>query len=76
MVNNTNALLSSTMNHLQHKTTKLEENAAKVGLKLHSEKCKIVKANGKSNDKLKVGGSEVEEVESFTYLGASVTKER
>jgi hypothetical protein len=69
------ALLSSTMNHLQHKTTKLEDNAAKVGLKLNAQKCKVMKANSKSEDKLKVGESEVEEVESFTYLGASVTKD-
>ena len=69
------ALLSSTMNHLQHRTVKLEENAAKIGLKLNNKKYKIMKANGKSNDKLKVGGSEVEEVESFTYFDANVTKE-
>ncbi|KAK7502126.1 hypothetical protein BaRGS_00006490, partial [Batillaria attramentaria] len=31
--------------------------------------------NGKSNASLKVGHSEVEEVESFTYLGANVTKD-
>jgi hypothetical protein len=60
------ALLSSTMNHLQHKTTKLKGNAAKVGLKLNAQKCKVMKANSKSEDKLKVGESEVEEVESFT----------
>ena len=69
------ALLSSTMNHLQHKTTKLENNAAKVGLKLNCKKCKVMKANSKTDDKLKVGERqiEVEEVEKFTYLGANVT---
>ena len=68
------ALLSSTMNHLQQKTTKLTENATKVGLKLNAQKCKLLNVNGKSDDKLKVGEREVEEVEKFTYLGADVTK--
>ena len=59
------ALLSSTMGHLQAKTTKLEQNAARVGLKLNAGKCKVLKANGKSGNKLRVGVSEVEEVQSF-----------
>ena len=67
------ALLSSTMNHLQEKTSKLETNAGKVGLKLNNNKCKIMKTNSKSESKLKVRGSDVEEVDSFTYLGANVT---
>ena len=41
------ALLSSTMGHLQTKTTKLEDNAARVGLKLNANKCKTLKANSK-----------------------------
>ena len=69
------ALLSSAIKHLQLKTTKLEENAAKVGLKLNAKKCKVMKTNSKNEDKLKVGDNEVEEVESFTYLGANVTKD-
>ncbi|KAK7495707.1 hypothetical protein BaRGS_00013154, partial [Batillaria attramentaria] len=69
------ALLSSTMNHLQAKTTKLEDNAARVELKLNAKKCKVLKTNSKSDASLKVGHSEVEEVESFTCLGANVTKD-
>ena len=45
------ALLSSTMNHLQEKTTKLETNVGKVGLKLNNNKCKIIKTNSKSQSK-------------------------
>ncbi|PFX21963.1 hypothetical protein AWC38_SpisGene13524 [Stylophora pistillata] len=55
------ALLSSAMNHLQNKTTKLEDSAAKVGLRLNAKKCKAMKVNSENDDKLKVGGSEVEE---------------
>lgn len=69
------ALLSSTMQHLQQKTRKLEENAAMVGLKLNDKKCKIMKTNSKSEDKLQVQRNDVEEVESFTYLGAVVTQD-
>ena len=69
------ALLSSTMNHLQQKTGRLEENAAMVGLKLNDKKCKVIKANSKNEDKLTVRQNEVEEVDSFTYLGANVTKD-
>lgn len=69
------ALLSSTMDHLQQKTTRLESNAAKVGLKLNAKKCKLMKVNSRSNNRLRAGESEVEEVESFTYLGANVTND-
>ena len=67
------ALLLSAMNHLQQKTSRLEVNAAKVGLKLNDKKCKVMKANSRSDEKLR--GNEVEEVESFIYLGANVTKD-
>ena len=63
------------MNHLQQKTTRLEENAAKVGLKLNDKKCKVMKVNNKSEEKLKLLGNDVEEEESFTYLGAYVRKD-
>ena len=48
---------------------------AKVGLMLNDKKCKVTKANSRSDEKLRVQGNEVEEVESFTYLGANVTKD-
>ena len=34
-----------------------------------------MKTNSKSGNNLQVRGNEVEEVESFTYLGANVTKD-
>ena len=42
------ALLLSVMNHLQHKTIKLEDSASRVGLKLNAKKCKVLKVNSKS----------------------------
>lgn len=38
-------LLSSTMNHLQPKTPKLEDKSAKVEVKLNAKKCKVLKVN-------------------------------
>ena len=67
--------MSSTMNHLQSKTIKLENNSAKVGMKLNAKKCKVLKVNNKSEARLMVENCEVEEVDSFTYLGANVTKD-
>jgi endonuclease/exonuclease/phosphatase family metal-dependent hydrolase len=69
------ALLSSTMNHLQQKTATLETNAGKVGLKLNEQKCKVMKANSRRDENLQVGGNDVEEVESFTYLGANISRD-
>ena len=68
-------MLASTMNHLQYKTTKLEDNSAKVGLKRNAKKCKVLKVNNKSEASLNVRNCEVEEKNSFTYLGANVTKD-
>ena len=48
------ALISSTMNLLQQKTARLEVNAEKVELKLNDKKCKVMKTNNKSEEKLKV----------------------
>ena len=67
------ALLSSTMNHLQIKTEKLKNNAANVGLKLNAKKCKVLKSNNRSDKRLRVDQTDVEEVDRFTYLGANVT---
>ena len=45
------------------------------GLKLNDKKCKVMKTDSSSEKKLKVQGKEVEEVDSFTYLGANVTQD-
>ena len=63
------------MNHLQQKTSILETTAGKVDLKLNNKKCKVLKANIRCEDLLKVGQNKVEEDENFTYLGANVTSD-
>ena len=67
------ALLSSSMKHLQSKTDSLIENAAKVGLKFNAKKCKVMIANSKYDEKLKVEDNKIEEVERFIYLDANVS---
>ena len=68
-------LLTSRTDHMQEKTARLEENAGRVGLKLNPQKCKWMKVNSRNNEGLRVRESMVEEVDSFSYLGAQVTKD-
>ena len=68
-------LLSSRVDHMQEKTARLEEKAGRVGLKLNPQKCKWMKVNSRNNEGLRVRESMAEEVDSFTYLGAQMTKD-
>ncbi len=67
------ALLSSTFDQLQTKTTRLEENPGRGRAQTECTKCKVMKLNSKEEDALRVGQNGVEEVEHFPYLGADVT---
>ena len=40
------ALISTTKQKIQHKTTKLEEKATRVGLKVSTEKMEVMRING------------------------------
>ena len=68
-------LVSSKYEHIQNKTNRLVDNAGRVGLKLNAQKCKGMKMNVRREDKVMIGREEVEGVEEFVYLGATVTKE-
>jgi hypothetical protein len=69
------ALVSSKYNDMKEKTEKLVEEAARVGLKLNSRKCKTLRTKGARNrEGIRVNGQEVEEVDEFVYLGAIVDK--
>ena len=70
------ALLSFKFNDLREKTERLVEEAARVGLKLIVRKCKALRTEHANNRKsIVVNGREVEDVEEFPYLGATVDKE-
>ena len=42
---------------------------------MNAGKCKVMRTNAQIEDKVKIGNEEVEEVEEFVYLGATVTKD-
>ena len=69
------ALISSKYEHIQSKWDRLVENAGRVGLKLNAAKCKMMRSNARRQDRVKIGEDEVEEVEEFVYLGATVRKD-
>ena len=68
-------LLSSKHQQIQDKTNRLVDNAGRVGLKLNAQKRKVMRTNARREDKVMIERKEVEDVEEFVYLGATVTKE-
>ena len=68
-------LLSSKYQQIQDKTNRLVDNAGRVGLKLNAQKCKVMRMSARREDKVMIERKEVEDVEEFVYLGATVTKE-
>ena len=70
------ALLSSRFSDLKKKTTGVEREAGRVGLKLSPLKCKTLRTkHAKSSEKVLLDGKEVEDCDEFIYLGATVDKE-
>ena len=61
---------------MREKTERLTEEAAIVGLKLNTRKCKTLRTEfSRNRESILVNGEEVEGVEEFAYLGAIVDKE-
>ena len=58
---------------MQDKTSELDKNSRKIGLQIHPEKTKILKARSSTNSPINIRGKTVEEVETFTYLGSKVS---
>jgi hypothetical protein len=68
------ALLSSTYQHMQLKATRLNENAAKTGLKINKKKTEVLRINSKCNSRVQIGDQQLNEVNKYTYLGATVNE--
>ena len=66
------ALLPSTRRQLQLKNERLSNASKGTGLKINSTKTKVTRFNAASEEKLIVNGEELEDVDSFVYLGAKV----
>ena len=67
------ALLSSTRRQLQLKNERLSNASKGTGLKININKTKVMRFNAASEEKVIVNGEELEDVDSFVYLGAKVS---
>ena len=68
------SLISNTQQQMQEKTRILAEQASQVGLKINIAKSKVMRINETQDAAIMLGTEELEEVESFTYLGSIVNK--
>ena len=69
------ALLAHNQNQMQDKTRRLEAFYAKTGLKINLRKTELIKIDTTANTPITVGGKPIKEVESFVYLGSTITKQ-
>ena len=70
------ALIASTKQHIQLKTDRLCRVAQRAGLKVNSQRTKVMRINSRNDDRTYIDGEEVEDVYKFLYLGATLTKSR
>ena len=66
-------LLSQNLQHMQIKTEHLALAAEKTGFRISKEKTKVMRANSKRLEKIKLRDEELEDVHIFTYLVSVVT---
>ena len=66
------ALISSTKQKIQQKVRSLSTNSRATGLKINSEKTKLLRLNTANNETIQVDDRDIDDVESFLYLGAHV----
>jgi len=69
------ALISSTRGQIQQKVGSLGTNSKGTGLKINSEKTKLLRLNTSNTERVQVEGQDIEEVQSFVYLDANVSNE-
>ncbi|KAL9958878.1 hypothetical protein ACROYT_G035950 [Oculina patagonica] len=58
---------------MQAKTNNLAQIAETTGLRVSKEKTKVMRTKSKQRGKIKLNGEDLEDVESFTYLGSIIT---
>ena len=66
-------LMSQKHQHLQTKTDKLAEVAAKTGLQVNTDKTEVMKLLNKQQTPITLNGNNLKEVNTFTYLGSIVS---
>ena len=67
--------LSSRCVDIEDKTSRLVDEAARVGLKINAKKSKVMRINARNDQRIKVNDEQVDDVEEFLYLGALLDKE-
>ena len=67
-------LLTQAFAHLQEKTSSVQQEASKQGLKINIGKTKSLRVGHKHATSLKIGDDLVEDVSEFKYLGSLVTQ--
>ncbi|KAK1806238.1 hypothetical protein P4O66_000116 [Electrophorus voltai] len=67
------ALLANTKPALQSMTTCLEGEAEKVGLRINTDKTKVMCVNRQTKVQITIGQQTVEDIDEFTYLGSIVS---
>ncbi|VDP45646.1 unnamed protein product [Schistosoma curassoni] len=65
-------LLSHTQQQVQEKTTNVAAASAPLGLNIHKGKSKILRHNTSCNNRITIGGEDLEDVKTFTYLATSL----
>ena len=68
------ALLSSTKTHIQKKVDRPNKNSKAIEMKTSIKKTKLMRYSAKDQTPVSIDGKDVEDVDSFTYLGAIVNK--
>ena len=69
------ALLSHLEKHMQSKTSKLQSNAEKNGLKINTKKTEVMSLNTKQPARIQVDGNNLSNTTTFTYLSSIVTSD-
>ena len=68
------ALISSTYTQIQKKIDHLNRNGKGTRLKISTTKTRLMRINANNNNAVVVDGQQVEDMDSFNYLGAKITK--
>ena len=66
------ALATSNRNQMQRKTNKIVETSSKIGLQINIRKTKILRINATSQEPILIGQHNLEDVDSFEYLGSKI----
>jgi len=70
-------MVASSEQGLQNIMSSLEVTAEKYGMKINAKKTKVMKVSRNTRGKMNitVGGQKIEQVESFKYLGSTITED-